>query len=92
MSTKRVDANQTAIVEALRGVGASVLSLAALGNGVPDLLVAFRGQCYLLECKSKDGKLTPDQWAWIFMWKGDVAVVRSADEALKAIGVEVESG
>lgn len=38
----RTDANQTAIVEALRKCGASVQSLAAVGKGVPDLLVGLR--------------------------------------------------
>ena len=38
----RIDDNQIAIVKALRKAGCSVLSLAAVGNGCPDLLV-FRG-------------------------------------------------
>ena len=37
----KVDDNQAAIVEALRSLGASVESLAAVGKGVPDLLVGF---------------------------------------------------
>jgi hypothetical protein len=35
----KVDANHSAIVEALRKVGCKVLSLAANGKGCPDLLV-----------------------------------------------------
>jgi hypothetical protein len=35
----KIDANQPQIVEALRKAGATVHSLAAVGNGIPDLLV-----------------------------------------------------
>jgi hypothetical protein len=82
----RVDRNQAAIVEQLRGVGASVESLARVGAGVPDLLVGFRERTYLLEIKTDRGALTDDQRAWLARWRGQAAVVRSADEALKAIG------
>jgi hypothetical protein len=65
----RVDDNQRAIVEWLRGVGAFVQSLAALGKGVPDLLVGFRGVWYVFEIK--DGtkrpsarRLTDDEIGW----------------------------
>lgn len=88
----KVDANQEAIVTALRAVGAGVLSLAPLGRGVPDLLVWFRGGYLLLECK--DGakpkskrKLTPDQSEWLAQWPGRVEIVESPAEALLAIGV-----
>ena len=75
----------------LKGVGASVLHLHQLGQGVPDLLVGFRGREYLLELK--DGskppskrKLTPDEEAWHDEWRGSVYVVNDVDEALEAIG------
>ena len=55
----RVDSNQASIVETLRGVGAKVEFLAPLGRGVPDLLVAFRGQWYVVEFK--DGALAPSR-------------------------------
>lgn len=88
----RTDRNQGEICEALRKVGASVQILAAVGGGVPDLLVGFRRGTYLLEVK--DGKrppsereLTPDQIAWHLEWNGGpCVVVNSVDEALVAIG------
>jgi hypothetical protein len=82
----KIDTNQPAIVEELRQVGASVESLARVGAGVPDLLVGFRERTYLLEIKTDRGALTDDQRAWLARWRGQAAVVRSADEALKAIG------
>lgn len=82
----RKDANHTEIVSALRGVGADVVDLAAVGEGVPDILVAFRGVLYLLELKTAKGKLTPAEEAWHQAWRGPVAIVRSVDEALSIIG------
>ena len=88
----KVDRNQAEIVAALRKVGATVVSLAAVGNGVPDLLVGYRSQTWLLECK--DGtkppsarELTPDQIEWHVEWRGGACtVVNSVDEALAFIG------
>jgi len=88
----KVDANQTEIVDALRTVGASVHSLAAVGGGIPDLLVGFRRVTYLLEVK--DGKkkpsareLTPDQVRFHADWFGGACVVvNSVPEALAAVG------
>ena len=93
MRRAAVDANQREIVAALRAVGASVQHLHAVGQGCPDLLVGFRGRCFTLECK--DGslppsarKLTPAQQDWHRDWRGHAAVVLTAEDALRAIGVE----
>ena len=90
----KVDRNQSEIVQALRSVGASVYSLAAVGDGIPDLLIGFRRSTYLLEVK--DGKkkpsareLTPDQVRFHSEWFGGACVVvNSVPEALAAIGVD----
>lgn len=86
----KVDNNHEAIVSALRAAGASVQSMAALGRGVPDLLVWFRGY-YIIECK--DGakppskrQLTKDQEDWIKAWGGPVYVVESPEQALIVVG------
>lgn len=83
---KRVDTNQREIVAALRQVGASVIMLYEVGHGCPDLLVGFRGQTYVLEIKTAKGRLTTDEWAWWQEWRGSGTVVRTVDEALRAIG------
>lgn len=85
----RVDRNQKEIVEALRKAGACVLHLHQLGKGVPDLLV-YRGGYFLLEIKdgskpSSSQKLTPAEKKWIRGWHGPIQVVRSPEEALKAV-------
>ena len=86
----RVDANQREIVQALRKAGAVVLPLSSLGQGVPDLLVGLQGGnpgMWLIEVKGPRGTLTPDQVAWFDAWPGPVHIVRTADEALRLIGV-----
>lgn len=91
MRARKVDANQPEIVAALRGVGAEVTDLSRVGGGVPDLLVSYRKQWFLIECK--DGKkppsarsLTADQRAWMYRQNATTHVVNGIDDALKAIG------
>jgi Holliday junction resolvase len=72
----RIDKNHPEIVEAFRKLGASVLSLAPLGRGVPDLLVAIGGVTWLIEIKSRKGKENDLQLEWAENWKGARAVVR----------------
>lgn len=86
----RVDTNQKEIVDALRKVGAGVISLAAVGKGVPDLLVFFRGKLRLIEIKDgnkppSQRKLTPDQQAFHALWSGGIDVAKNVDEALEII-------
>jgi hypothetical protein len=86
----RSDANQRQIVDALRRVGARVQHLHAVGGGCPDLLVAYRRRLYLLEVKTSAGVLTEEQAAWWREWMphadGALHVVRSVNDALRAIG------
>jgi hypothetical protein len=90
----RLDGNHKQIVEALVKAGASVKSLADVGKGVPDLLVAFAGVNYLLEVKNPKtayGRkgLNPLQVDWSASWQGaKPIVVHSPDEALEAIGIK----
>lgn len=88
----KIDANQEAVVSALRSAGAQVQSLAAVGKGVPDLLVKYQGTFYLIEVK--DGRqppskrqLTTDQVKWHEEWKSAfLGVVENPEQALKFIG------
>ena len=81
----KVDANQVAIVAALRKIGASVLHLHAVGGGCPDLLVAYRGRNVLLEVKMPGEELNALQVKFIKEWRGEVHVVRSPLEAVRAL-------
>jgi hypothetical protein len=86
MKHGRRDANQAEIVAALEAAGASVLDLADMGRGCPDLLVGYAGHAWLMEVKTATGKLTPDEIAFARGWHGQVHVVHSAEEALAVIG------
>ena len=81
----RVDANQAEIVDALRSVGAAVQSLAAVGRGVPDLLVGYHGKLYLLEVKMPGEKLTPRELTWHTLWDGYAYIVYSAEDAIDKV-------
>jgi hypothetical protein len=89
----KIDANQPQIVAALRKLGATVQSLSAVGDGVPDLLVGFQGRTLLMEVKDGsrpkfERQLNDDQIQWHIDWRGGPCmVVNSVDEALAAIGV-----
>ncbi len=85
-----VDANQPAVVAALRQVGATVQHLHKLGSGCPDLLVGYMGRNFLFEVK--DGakspsrqKLTADEQEWHTAWRGFVAVVNSPEQAVRIV-------
>lgn len=80
----KVDANQRAIVTALRQAGVWVRSTAELGGGFPDLLTSYRGYVTLLEVKVPGKKLTPDQVRWFADWDPccPVFVVETIDDAL----------
>ena len=82
-AAKRDSAEQP-IVDALRSVGALVAQVS--GTGVPDLIVSRLNVVYLLEVKTgKRGKLTPEQVKFHEQWGDVVSVVRTVDEALRAI-------
>jgi Holliday junction resolvase len=89
-----VDEQQAEIVAALRAVGASVVSLASVGKGCPDLLVGYCGRNTLLEVKDpkRRNRLTAAQVDWHRLWKGRVAVVTTVDEAWIAVGFDVGKG
>lgn len=87
----RKDTVHAEIVTALRAVGASVQDLSAVGGGVPDILVGYRGINYLMEIKTpkhgtKAGTKARQQ-EWHESWRGSVYYVRSIDEAYRIIGV-----
>lgn len=88
----KVDDNHAAIVHTLRTCGAVVQSLAAVGKGVPDLLVNFRGQNLLIEVKDgrkppSQRRLTAVQVAWHSAWPGVVHIVECPEDVLEVLGL-----
>ena len=86
----KVDANQSAIVDAVRRMGCTVQPLHSMGQGCPDLLVGVSG--YNLLWEIKDGsqppsarRLTADQIIWHDEWRGQVQVVDSVEKAIQVV-------
>lgn len=85
---RKVDSNQKEIIKSLRQVYAKVFDLSGIGQGIPDLMVIYRNQIYLLEVKSGQNGLTKAQEAFFMEAHGcdKVGVVKSPDDALRFIG------
>lgn len=97
---KRRDANEAAIVEALRAIGCYVQPLDQ-GGGVPDLLVGRHGVTLLIEVKNPEskggaepgevrrkgrGRLMAPQVTWFAAWRGSSVIeVVSVEEAIAAV-------
>ena len=87
MYAAKVDANQKSIVAALRKAGATVQHLHAVGKGCPDLLVGYKCENYLIECKLPGKNPNKLQKEWHSAWKGNSFIAHTPDAALWAIGV-----
>lgn len=78
----KIDYNQPAIVDALRRAGISVEYI----KKPVDLLCCVRGETVLVEIKNPDGgRLTKDQVEFIARWPGRIEIVKSPEEALRAL-------
>jgi len=89
----RADRNQPEIVAALRAIGVAVQPLHTIGHGIPDLLCSFRGRTFLVEVKDPtkrkgDRELTDAQKKWHAEWPGEIYVIETVDEAIKAAMAE----
>ncbi len=98
MRASRVDENQAALVKTLRECGVTVQHLHSVGQGCPDIICGvfdrFSGERrnYLFEIKDaakvpSAKLLTPAQQKWHGDWSGQVAVVETADQALRIMGI-----
>jgi hypothetical protein len=86
----RVDENQGLIVKALRACGATVRVISQ-GDGIPDLLVGYRGHTILMEVKDGNKppsarQLTPAEQIFFDQWTGGkLFIVNSVEEALDVL-------
>lgn len=96
------DANEQEIIDALRKAGCSVQQLSGVGVPDLLVGVSGSHLCYgktdndqsyfiddlniLMEVKAPKAKLTEDQETWHNEWRGQVCIVRSVEDALRAIG------
>jgi AmiR/NasT family two-component response regulator len=79
----RSDANQAAIVKALKAIGCSVDII----EEPVDLAVGLRKRTVLMEVKNpaKDWKLTPKQERFFSTFNGEAYIVENEGEALRAM-------
>jgi Holliday junction resolvase len=86
----RIDANQNQIVDALRKAGA-VVRIISQGDGIPDLLVGYKGYTILMEVKDGDKvpsarKLTEAEQKFFDDWRGGMLVIiNSVEEAIETL-------
>jgi len=89
MMRSKKDANQTAIVEALRKAGAYV-KIVSIHPKLLDLLVYHRGQLYWIEVKANANQKLTQAEAQIFdACPGVTHIVRNVEDALRVINVVV---
>lgn len=86
----RVDGNHAEVMQALRDHAMKPVSLASVGDGCPDILVAFRGVCIPLEVKDgskppSERKLTAAEQKWRDDWPGPWALVETPEQAVIAV-------
>lgn len=79
----KVDANQSAVVKALKAIGCSVHYI----KEPVDLAVGFRKRSVLMEVKNpdEDWKLTPQQEKFFAEWNGEAYIVEDEGQAIRAI-------
>ncbi len=78
------DRHHREIMAALRQIGCSVISLADLGQGCPDILVGHAGRTYgPYEIKSPGGKLTSSELDFWQTWRGGGKIIYTAEDVLE---------
>jgi hypothetical protein len=88
---KKVDANHSIIVKALRDMGCSVFDTSRVAGGFPDLVVSRRGvsgkgNTVLVEIKADvKSKYTPAQQAFLLNWQGTVARIHDIEGAINLV-------
>lgn len=73
---RRCDANEPYLIAGWRAVGAKVWQVS--GDGLPDVIIEFRGRFYCPEIKTETGRLRKSQ--------SQFPVVRNMEDGLKLIG------
>jgi len=65
-----------------------------IAEGAPDFAIFYQGHALLIECKTKTGKMSPEQLGWALAAERQhfrVLVVRSMSEFLEAVNQIIES-
>jgi hypothetical protein len=81
----RLDANHKEVALAFEDLGCAVQSLAYLGGGVPDLLVACRGVTWVVEVKVPGAAETYQQREWAARWQGRRVIASDLDDVISIV-------
>jgi hypothetical protein len=94
--THRPDSNRDEIVDAFEKLGWKVFNTGMIGEGFPDVVVAFdhsidgnSGHFYkicLVEIKNGNGKYTPKEQKFMDEYPGLVTTVRSVEDVQEMFG------
>ncbi len=82
---KKPDANQAEIIEAAQKLGVCVRNVSWAGRGLLDLICSDWTGTWLVDCKSKYGKLTGPQKRFLTGWPGDWDIWRSPEDVIKTV-------
>lgn len=82
----KVDVNHGETKTAFKRLGFTVLDLARVGSGCPDLLIARAHKTALVEVKHKRGKLSEGQKRFRDSWNGLVFECRSLADVIEIAG------
>jgi Holliday junction resolvase len=80
---KRVDKNQSEIVDVARKLGYYVHHTHEVGKGFPDLVAGKKGINFLMEIKNGNSSLTLQQKEFHKNFLGTVTIIRSIDDLIK---------
>lgn len=91
MRAKKVDANQKELVKQIRQIpGATVAHLHMVGQGLPDIIIGFRGKNFF--CEIKDGKksksqkkLSKPEEKFHEKWTGQITIIETINDVLKLL-------
>ena len=87
------DKNHNPISQAMRDVGYLTHDTSAMGDGFGDEVWAGidrqtgQRRLWLIEYKTKDGKLTKDEQEFHEKWAGFIHVVRTVDDGYRLVGI-----
>lgn len=82
------DKNHGEIVAILEKLGATVIDLAAVGHGVPDIIIGFRGMNFLAEIKQPKKQLSIGQLNLKLWWRGGkIHTLRTERDIINILGI-----
>ena len=79
---RRKDNSQDEVIFAFKELGVTVRNVSRAGFGLLDLICADEFGTFLVDAKSKYGKLTDAQIEWLKGWPGEWYTARGIDDVM----------